>query len=223
MEQLSVEWTGFSKSHGLECEKPWLVDSNTPKEKRASIRDLLEKQNFQYDRPNILVIATVVFAKSITLNINGLIDTNMVMTVDRNGFLNLHSCTAAQTIQRKGRGGRVGHETMYMQLLRAQHITPQDETSLYVMPKRPAISLILMQVRLRENFPIIGVPENLRKNVIFPTYKNLESSATKSLVPLRSASRPLGRKSFNSQWTSTLELLPWSVRTWVSPGMVVLL
>ena len=161
MEKVAAECSAFSKRHHLECEHRFQVDSTTPKKVRTGIRNHLEEQNFRIDQPSTLVLATSVFAKSITLYINGLVDTNMVVALDSNTFLNLYRCTAAQTIQRKGRAGRV-HQTMYKQLRSPEKALEQDLTSEYVMPKKDAMSLTLGLVRLEEEFTIIGLPDDFR-------------------------------------------------------------
>ena len=88
------------------------VDSQTPKRQRKRIRAKLEARNCQPDSPRSVTFATKVFESSITLPINGLVNTNMAIVVDRNGHLNLCLCAPAQTVQREGRAGRM-HTSRY--------------------------------------------------------------------------------------------------------------
>ena len=54
------------------------VDSSTPKPDRQKTREELRTQEFRADCNDIIVLATNVFEKGITLCINGLIDTGLL-------------------------------------------------------------------------------------------------------------------------------------------------
>ena len=133
------------------------VDSQTPKHDRKRIRAFLACQDCDPRRPNSIIVATKVFESSITLPINGLIDTGMAMGVDRNGHLTLYLCTHAQTTQRLGRAGRV-YDSLFKSL-RPSHVQlpPSHE---YEMPKQEALPLILAAICLKKSFPIIGISES---------------------------------------------------------------
>ena len=130
---------------------------------RKKIRQQLRQQTFKRDGQDTLLVATDVFGKSVTLCINGLVDTGESMTQDSNGFLTVGPSSKAEEIQRKGRGGRVTH-TLYRKLYRGG--MPIASEPLYVMEKRVAMSLVAAKVRLGRSFPIIGVPPSLEERCV---------------------------------------------------------
>ena len=132
------------------------VDSQTPKHERKRIRAVLQSQDCDPRRPDSITVGTNIFESSITLHINGLIDTGMAIGVDRNGHLTLYLCTQAQTIQRRGRAGRV-YDSLYM-TLRPNHVHPPPFQD-YEMPKQEALPLILAAISLKKSFPIIGISQ----------------------------------------------------------------
>ena len=109
------------------------------------------------------MVATDVFGKSITLCINGLVDTALSIEVDSNGFLIAGHSSKADEIQRMGRAGRV-RETLYKKLHPAN--MPFASEMHYVMEKRAAMSLVAARVRLGRAFPIIGVPPSLEERCV---------------------------------------------------------
>ena len=131
------------------------VDANTPAHERTRIRQHLQRTISKHGSKGTLVVATDVFGKSITLCINGLVDTALSIEVDSNGFLIAGHSSKADEIQRMGRGGRVAR-TLYKKLYPAD--IPNASEVPYVMEKRVAMSLVVARVRLGRAFPIIGVP-----------------------------------------------------------------
>ena len=71
------------------------------------MRERLREQNFSLQaKKNIIVFCQDTLSTSITLYVNGVIDTNESVHPDENEFLVLGACVDADTTQRKGRGGR---------------------------------------------------------------------------------------------------------------------
>ena len=139
------------------------VDSTTASHKRRKIRREPKEQIFKRGGIDIMVIATDVFGKSITLCINGLVDTGLSIFQDSNGFLTVDPSLKAEQIQRKGRAGRVT-ETLYRKLLPAGM---SDEAEMvYVMEKQIAVSLVAATIRLGRSFPIIGIPNWLHQQCV---------------------------------------------------------
>ena len=106
MQQVIAEWFSVSSQADL-GHVVFRVDSHTPKSDRKFIRSELKKQGCRFGMPHSLTVATKVFESSITLPINGLVNTGMAIDPDLNGHLKLFLCTLEQNIQRKGRAGRV--------------------------------------------------------------------------------------------------------------------
>ena len=150
MVKFIAQWIAFSKDQSWNLDR---VDSSTHKKERQRIRDTLETQNFRRGDDNI-VVATNVFEKGITLCINGLIDSNLAVSKETNGFLKVGLCTPSQNVQRKGRGGRVAF-TLWKALTH-KHLIVQQETP-YEMRKNDAMSLIVGSILLQKHFPIIGI------------------------------------------------------------------
>ena len=146
-------WIAFSKDHSWNV---YRVDSHTAKKERQRIRDVLRTQKFRPSEKDSIVVATNVFEKGITLWINGLIDTGLTVFLDSNGFLKVGLCTPAQTVQRKGRGGRI-EETLW-KALTPKHSVVQPAAP-YEMPKSHAMSVIVGSVLLQKHFPIIGISQ----------------------------------------------------------------
>ena len=92
------------------------VTGDSPQWERTRIRHALEKQGFAKRDPHSLVLATGgVFDKSVTLHLNGVIDSDLAVDLDWNGFKCLRPNTPSGATQREGRGGRV-EETMHFRL-----------------------------------------------------------------------------------------------------------
>ena len=132
------------------------VNSQTPKCERKRIRDHLAAQGCYRNNPHSIVVATKVFESSITLPINGLINTGMAMDLDCNGHLKLYLCTNAQTVQGEGRAGRM-FDSLFKSL-RPSDVDPPPSQD-YEIPKNDALPLILGAVCLKKSFPIIGITE----------------------------------------------------------------
>ena len=142
----------FSRKKRLPSLKFHRVDSTTPQPERKLIREELKKEICKRAGIDILVVATDVLGKSITLSINGLVDTGLSIFPDSNGFLTVDASLKADQIQRKGRAGRVT-ETLYRKLVPA---SMSDEAEMvYVMEKQIAVSLVAATIRLGRSFPII--------------------------------------------------------------------
>ena len=135
----------FSQRKRLPSSKYHRVDSTTAQHERRMIRRELKEEIFKRNGIDILVVATDVLGKSITLPINGLVDTGLSIFPDSNGFLTVDASSKADQIQRKGRAGRVT-ETLYRKLVPA---SMSDEAEMvYVMEKQIAVSLVAATVRL---------------------------------------------------------------------------
>ena len=173
----------FEKNH-LPFLNVQRVDSNTPWHERKKIRQQLRQQVFGSDGQDTLLVATDVFGKSITLYINGLVDTGLSMAVDSNGFLIVGQSSRAEEIQRMGRGGRVT-QTLYKKLYPAD--IPNASEVPYVMEKRVAMSLVAARVRLGRAFPIIGVPSSLEKRCIRKDSCAYWRQLTKAQMPPKKA------------------------------------
>ena len=106
MEQIFAQWVAFDSVFKENCNLH-RVHSETPKDERYNIRTLLHDQNFRASEKHNVVISTAVFEKSITLWINGVIDTSMAVEFDAHSFVQVVRCDQAKNKQRKGRGGRV--------------------------------------------------------------------------------------------------------------------
>ena len=108
--------------------------------------------------PHSLIVATKVFESSITLPINGLVNTGMAIDPNLNGHLTLFLCTLEQNIQRESRAGR-----LFMSLYKTLRPSIQDvelrPSGDYEMPKYEALPLILAALRLQQSFPIIGISD----------------------------------------------------------------
>ena len=106
MQKVITSW--ISESAGRDVDyKIFRVSSVTSKAERTRVRNHFVAQACGPGRPHSIVVATKVFESSITLHINGLINTGMAMGIDCNGHLKPCLCSAAQAIQREGRAGRV--------------------------------------------------------------------------------------------------------------------
>ena len=103
--QVVTEWLYFSQRKRLPFLKDHRVDSTTAPHERRKIRRELKEEIFKRDGIDIMVVATDVFGKSITLCINGLVDTGLSVFQDSNGFLTVDASLKAEQIQRKGRAG----------------------------------------------------------------------------------------------------------------------
>ena len=125
------------------------VDSQTPKRDRNFIRSEFEKQDCRFGMPHSLSVASRVFESSITLPINGLVNTGIAIDPDLNGFLKLFLFTLEQNIQREGRAGR-----LFMSLYKTLWPSIQDlelpPGGDYEMPKYEALPLILVAPTQRQ-------------------------------------------------------------------------
>ncbi len=86
--------------------KDWVllnVTTATPKRKRERIRRQLGTQQCRRRYKSILLLATSVFESSITLEVNGVINSGLATTLDHQGFLNVTLCNPAQHRQRRDR------------------------------------------------------------------------------------------------------------------------
>ncbi len=154
MEIAVAHWREYATRHDISGWDFHRVDSTTSKQERQRIRELLERQDVHYRARSNIVFATEVFARAITLCINGLIDLGLSMTQDVNMFLRLMASSEAETIQKQGRAGRV-FMTLYRRL-EPRNVADPDASE-YRMPKRAALACVLGMVRLKRVFPIIGV------------------------------------------------------------------
>ncbi len=142
MHRLKVLW--LSSPHNSESRwDVFLVSSETPKGERRRIRKGLESQRCQSGYNNVLVLATSVFESSITLYVNGVIDTGLAVAIDFNGFLRLGPCNVAQTTQRKGRAGRVTR-CVWKAVQGSDPHTPSHLP--YRMPKDQQLSVVFSAV-----------------------------------------------------------------------------
>ena len=145
MEQIVAQWLSFSRRQRLPFLTIQRVDSSTAAHERKRIRQQLQQEIFKRGGQDTLVIGTDVFAKSINLWINGLVDTGLSMFQESNGFLTIGPSSKAEEIQRKGRGGRVT-ETLYKKLYLADMLAASELD--YVMEKRVAKSLVVGRIRV---------------------------------------------------------------------------
>ena len=121
------------------------VDSSTAAHERKRIRQKLQQEIFKRGGQDTLVIGTDVFAKSINLWINGLVDTGLSIFEESNRFWTIGLSSKAEEIQRKGTGGRVT-KTLYKKLYLADMLAASELD--YVMEKRVANSLVAGRIRV---------------------------------------------------------------------------
>ena len=129
MRKAIMQWLSTAKSlhHHL-----FSVTSKTPKHRGNALRAHLVAQGRKDRKSPTIVCATKVLESSITLDINGLVNTGMAIGKDVNGHLKLYQSSQAQNIQREGRAGR-RYKSMVI-TLKHTDLDPWPETS-YDMPK----------------------------------------------------------------------------------------
>ena len=169
MQKVIASWLS-APGHGQVDHKICRVSSRTSQSERTRIRNHLVDQACQPGRPHSIAVATKVFESSITLHINGLINTGMAMGIDRNGHLKVFLCSAAQSTQREGRAGRV-FDSLFKSLRPCDLEEPASDG--YELPKHEALPLVLAAVSLRKYFPIIGIVDSKLKEY----YAHLEHLA----------------------------------------------
>ena len=159
IQQVVTTWLSVAE-HKQISHDIFRVSSQTSKSERTRIRQHLFAQNCEPRKNHSIAVATKIFESSITLYINGVIDTGMAMGVDDNGHLELFLCSASQATQRQGRAGRV-FESLFKSL-QPPGLDAMEECA-YELPKHEAIPLVLSAVSLRMSFPIIGIVDSKLK------------------------------------------------------------
>ena len=100
--QITTQWSASSAGRKFgECQT-YRVDSNTSKSEREKIRTQLKEQHSSRKICHHIVVATEIFGRSITLHINGLIDTGLIVDLNINTFLQVRACNEAESVQRRG-------------------------------------------------------------------------------------------------------------------------
>ena len=103
----------------------------------------------------MLVIATSVFEASVTLDVNGVIDTGLATERDFNDFLQPLLCNGAQSTRRRGIAGRI--RWSLFKKLRPQGLAESQQQASYRMPKGDQLSARFAAVCLGKEFPVIGI------------------------------------------------------------------
>ena len=99
MEQIVAQWLSFSRRQRLPFLTIQRVDSSTAAHERKRIRQKLQQEIFKRGGQDTLVIGTDVFAKSINLWINGLVDTGLSIFEESNRFWIIGPSSKAKEIQ----------------------------------------------------------------------------------------------------------------------------
>ncbi len=169
MQQVIASWLS-APGHRKIDHNIFRVSSRTTHSERTRTRYHLVDQGCKPGRPHSIVVATKVFESSITLHINGVINTGMAMGIDRNGHLKVFLCSAAEATQRVGRAGRV-----FDSLFKSLHPSDLEQPAShgYELPKHEALPLVLGAVSLGKSFPIIGIVHSKLKEY----YAHLEHLA----------------------------------------------
>ena len=154
MGRLHAEWLSTRQTRN----QKWIVvtvSSDTPQGERQRIRSVLDSQQCDRRYHSVLVIATSVFEASVTLDVNGVIDTGLPAERDFNDFLQPVLCNGAQSTQRRGRAGRI--RWSLFKKLRPQGFADSQQQASYRMPKSDHLSVLFAAVCLGKEFPVIGI------------------------------------------------------------------
>ena len=157
MQKVIASWVSASARRDVDY-NIFRVSSVTSKSERTRVRNHLLAQACRPGRPHSIVVATKVLESSITLHINGLINTGMAMGIDCNGHLHACLCSPAQATQREGRAGRV-FDSLFKSLTPADVEQPAADG--YQLPRHEALPLVLAAVTLGKTCPIIGIVDSV--------------------------------------------------------------
>ena len=170
MAQIRAAWEIAKTREEKDSYCEYHIDSSSSETLRCAMREHLRQQNFKLENfkgrkeKDIVVFSQDALSSSITLFVNGVIDTNESIHIDENDFLVLGACTDDETEQRRGRGGRKVL-TMWLNL-KSKNFEKEIHIDVYKMPKDDALSSITLMVRLRECFELISISGDRRKNLL---------------------------------------------------------
>ena len=151
--QVTKAWNNYWAKSSSQW-KLFSVHGQTNPSQRSAVRKLLQDNACDCRCEDVIVIATLVFGLSVTLDINGFVDSNLEIVVNRNGFLCVGTSNSVTSTQRLGRAGRV-RVTKCLQLNQAA--TVPDPA--FCLPYAQLMEATLCQISLHLQSPLVGVDE----------------------------------------------------------------
>ena len=96
IQKMKTSWTTFEKSAWLNY-VVFMVDGQIPKDDRQYIRRQLFDTCWEKNKRVLIILATSVFADSISLPINGVMDSGARFGLDKNWFRRLYACVPGRS------------------------------------------------------------------------------------------------------------------------------